>query len=263
MTNILAVGNWKMNPVKKKDAENLAKDIKKVAQKYKKVTAVLCPPAPYADVVGGALGRVKNLALGAQDMSWQEKGSRTGHVSPLMLKDLGATYAIIGHSELRELGETDEVINKKVRTALLYGITPIVCIGERERDENGFYLGVIHKQIESALQGVLKKDFSSIIFAYEPIWAIGKSARDAMTPHDLYEMSLYIKKTIAGLSSKTIAMNMRVLYGGSVEGENAGALFEGGDVNGFLIGHASIVPSEFESILENMTAALKRLEKKE
>lgn len=256
MKDILVALNWKLNPVSKKEAESLTKDIKKVVQKHRHADVIICPPATYLDVVGGTVGRVKNLMLGAQDMSWQDKGARTGHISPLMLRDLGATYAIIGHSELRELGETDEIINKKIRAALAHKITPIVCIGERERDGNGFYLGFIHKQIECALQGVAKKEYSSIIFAYEPVWAIGKSARDAMTPHDLYEMSLYIKKVVTELASKTIGMNMKVLYGGSVEGENAGALFEGGGVDGFLVGHASLVPKELHTILSNSKTSL-------
>lgn len=255
---MLIVANWKMNPVTKKEAETLTKEIKKIVQKNKNATAILCPPALYTDIVGKTIGRVNNLFLGAQDMSWQEKGARTGHISPLMLKDMGALHTIIGHSELRELGESDEQINKKIRTALTYGITPIVCIGEKERDENGFYLGVIHKQIETALEGIAKKDYTDVIFAYEPIWAIGKSAREAMTPHDLYEMSLYIKKVVSELSSKTIAMSMKVLYGGSVEGQNAGALFEGGSVDGFLVGHASIDPGEFEAILKNVKEASAR-----
>lgn len=245
----LIVGNWKMYLTRLKDAESLVSEIKKIVKNKKKVEVVLCPAAPHLVDVAYDIKRVKSISLGAQDMSWQEKGAQTGQISPLMLQDLGATYSIIGHSEVRDLGETDEMVNKKVRTALANKITPIICVGERERDENGFYLGFIQKQIEAALGGISKKDYQSVIFAYEPIWAIGKTASQAMTPHDLHEMSLYIKKVVSDLSSKIIGMSVKVLYGGSVEGGNAGALLSGGGVNGFLVGHASVEPKEFKEIV--------------
>lgn len=250
MSKVLIVANWKMNPVAEKEAYILTRELKKAATGKKNVDIVLCPPAIYLATVKQAIGRVGSLSLGAQDMSWQEKGARTGQISPLMLHDVGAKFVILGHSELREMGETDESVNKKIRTALAHKLTPIVCIGERERDENGFYLGVVHKQVEDALQGVPKKDYQSIIFAYEPIWAIGKTADQAVTPHELYQMSLYIKKVVADLSSKTLAMSVRVIYGGSVEAQNTGALLSGGGVEGFLVGHASMVPSEFREIIK-------------
>jgi len=245
----LVVANWKMYLTSLKDAESLVSEVKKIMKHKKKVEVVLCPAAPHLVDVAYEIKRIKTISLGSQDMSWQEKGAQTGQISPLMLQDVGATYAILGHSEVRALGETDEMVNKKVRTALAQKITPIVCIGEQERDENGFYLGFIQKQVEAALAGVSKKDYQSVIFAYEPIWAIGKSAAQAVTPHNLHEMSLYIKKVISDLSSKIIGMNVKVLYGGSVEGENAGALLSDGGVDGFLVGHASVEPKEFKEIV--------------
>jgi len=248
----LVIANWKMNPASELEADKLLEGIKKIARGKKKTEIVIAPPSPFLSSANYYLNRLSNVSIGAQNMFWNDRGSFTGQVSPLMLKDFGAKYVILGHSELRDLGETDEMINQKIRTALAHKIKPIVCIGESERDENGFYLGFLHRQIEFALKDVSKKDFSSIIFAYEPLWAIGKSAEDAVTPHGLHQMTLYIKKVISEFSSKMIAMKMRIIYGGSVEGSNASALLSDGAINGFLVGHASLDINEFREIISQV-----------
>jgi len=245
----IVVANWKMNPQSFVEAEKLFTAIRKTATPLRNVQTVVCPPSVFISELYQSYSGSKVL-LGGQDVYWEKKGSFTGEVSPVQLKDVGADYCIVGHSERRERGEDDEMVNNKIRAVIREGLTAIVCIGESERDKHGEYLQFLKNQIEKALHGVKNSNLKNIIIAYEPIWAIGKTDEDAITPEDLHETVLYIRKIFVGLYNKDNALALPILYGGSVERENAEILLVHGEANGFLVGHASLDVDEFGDILK-------------
>jgi triosephosphate isomerase len=252
MAQKIIVGNWKMNPATLTEAKNLFSGIQRALSKIKNVQAVLCPPFPYIPAASELLKASKaktSFVLGAQNIFFEPKGAFTGEVSAELLSQFGVKYVIIGHSERRKRGETDEEVNKKVLAALRVGLKPIICIGEHIRDEEGQYLSVIKAQIEKAVAGVSKKGIDSTIIAYEPIWAIGATA--AMNPHDVHEMSIYIKKCLVEIY-KVRTIVTPVLYGGSVDPQNAFGIIHEGGVQGLLIGRQSL---ELESLTEILKTA--------
>jgi triosephosphate isomerase len=246
MKNIkIIVGNWKMNPVSLEKAQAVFKGIEKGIKKNKKVLSIICPSFIHI----APLALVKNRAsyIGAQNLFVESKGSFTGEVSVDMLKDLKVSHVILGHSERRKLGETDELINKKILLALKNKITPIFCIGETIRDDEGAYLAIIKDQIEKGLGGVSKQELSKIIIAYEPVWAIGATV--AMSPRDVHETTILIKKIIADLYKVKERMKMSILYGGSVDASNAHAILTEGEADGLLIGRQSLEAESFLDII--------------
>ena len=241
----LIVGNWKMNPVDESKAKEIVRQVKKVSLKLKKSQVVVCPPFVYLPLF--AKSKSKNFSMGSQNAHHEMSGSFTGEVSYSMLYQFGVRFVIIGHSERRKMGEADEVINRKVKSVVNSGMTAIICVGESERDSNGDYLDVIKKQILNAIVDVPKKLMENIVIAYEPVWAIGGTT--AMSPRDLHEMTIYIKKVLndaVGLSSSDV----RILYGGSVDRVNADTLIKEGNVSGFLVGRQSLVPKDFVEIVK-------------
>lgn len=245
----LIIANWKMNPSNVKDAKQLFVGIKQTASKLSNVQTVIAPPYLYLAELS-KLYKGHRISLGGQDMFWEKKGSFTGEISGAMLKDLGATYVIVGHSERRALGESDDDINKKVLAAIQADLTTVLCIGESDRDhKGGTHLTFITNQLESALKGVSKNKLSKIVIAYEPIWAIGKSEEDAMKGDELHETVLFIRKIVAGLFGKSAALKIPVLYGGSAEEGNTKVLLTEGMVDGLLVGHASLSVREFSEML--------------
>lgn len=238
-----------MNPQKAEQAEKLFDGVRDVASKLSHVQTVIAPPFIFLPLLA-PLYRGHRIAFAGQDVFWEEKGSYTGEVSSQMLKDAGANYVIIGHSERRALGESDEMVNRKVLAALKSGFIVVICIGESDRDHrSGTHLAFLKKQITKALGDVSERQLSRVVIAYEPIWAIGKSEEDAMQPEELHETVLYIKKIVAGLYKKQAALRLPVLYGGSVEKGNTETLLTNGEVDGLLIGHASLSAREFNEIL--------------
>lgn len=241
----LVVGNWKMNPQSVDDAKKLAGTIKKAMAKVRKTNVVLCPPfvyiSPLSNVPKGS------LFLGAQNANHEMVGSFTGEVSYSHLYQFGVRYVIVGHSERRKMGETDDLVNKKVKSVVNGGMTAIVCVGESVRDTNGDYLDFIKQQLVSALRDVPKKLTDRVVIAYEPIWAIG--ARDAMSPVDLHEMSIFIKKILKD-SFSIASDSVQILYGGSVDRVNADRLVVEGNVSGLLIGRESLKAGEFVEIIK-------------
>lgn len=242
------IGNWKMNPQTLDEAKQIYAKTNKAASKTKKVTVAACVPYIYL----AALARTakKFAKLGVQDVFPEFSGSWTGGVSAPMAKGIGAEYAIVGHSERRFLGDTNEIVAKKLSMALSTGLTAIICVGEMVRDEGGKYLEDIRSQVTSAFAKLPKKDFLSAIIAYEPVWAVGKSYDTALKPEDIHEMALFIKKTLADIYPKDDAMRVPVLYGGSVDLENAKAILSDGEVNGLLIGRQSLDTDNFSKIIE-------------
>jgi triosephosphate isomerase len=241
----IVIANWKLNPATLSEAKRLYTRILKI-KKPSAVTVVVCPPYPYLSELR-ALG--KKIALGAQNVFWEENGAHTGEVSGSMLTSAGARFVIVGHSERRAAGETDEMVNKKLTAAFSHHLTPILCIGEKVRDTQGTHLSFLRLQLTAGLAGISKQQVKALVIAYEPVWAIGKTAAQAMQPHDMHEMVLYIRKILSGMYGTHTARAIPVLYGGSVEPQNAPALISHGESDGFLVGHASLNAHDFESII--------------
>lgn len=246
----LVIGNWKMNPETLREAHLLFSHVKKQSGALK-MQAAVAPPFVFL----GALARErggKYLALAAQNVHTERSGTFTGEVSARMLKSIGVTYVIIGHSERRAMGETDETVAAKVKVVCKTNMTPVLCIGESERDAAGGYLGTVEHQLKSGLSALTKKQVASTIIAYEPVWAIsgGSGKGKTATPTDVHEMKLFIQKVLADSYGRKTAEAITIIYGGSVNASNARSLLEEGMVDGFLTGGASLKAKEFNTILK-------------
>jgi triosephosphate isomerase len=245
---ILVVGNWKMNPETAEKAKEIFKGTKNVAKDLKNTKVVVCPPFVYLSDLEKLAD--SKLILGAQDVFWEKSGSFTGEIGSAMLS--GESYVIIGHSERRELGETDAMVAKKIISAIKAGLKPILCIGEKVRDEHGEYLHFLRSQIINSLGKLSKKDLKKIVIAYEPVWAIGKNDEEAMRPGDIHETTIFIKKVLAEIYSSKEIIPVPILYGGSVGPENAKDIIEKGEVAGLLVGHVSLNFKKFGELLKNV-----------
>jgi len=253
----LVVANLKMNPPTLLEAEKLFDNICKISPKIKNTDIVVCPPFIYLDAFSRKLkakSYTLNPKLGAQDVFWENKGSYTGEVSALMLKSMGSKYVIIGHSERRrELGETDEMINRKIKTALKNNLKVIFCVGEKHRDEKGDYLKFVKRELLNGLEKVARKDFKNLIIAYEPIWAISSQKNaQADVPENLFQMGVYIRRALFFKFGRKIAREIPILYGGSVNAKNARDFLEKGKVQGLLVGRVSWKVDSFTKLLESI-----------
>lgn len=247
----LIVGNWKMNPLTIKEAKKIFNNFKKQKHQTKNITTVFCPPSLFLQELKKSYTGSK-IFFGAQNTFWEKEGSRTGEISPDMIKEAGVNFVIIGHSERRALGENNEMVAQKVKTALKIGLHVILCIGEPERDEHGNHLRFIDEELRESLRGVGRQLVKKLNIAYEPIWAIGKG-NNAMSPEDLHRMSLYVRKKLFGIYGRKIAGEIPILYGGSVNSDNAKDIVYDGDVQGLLIGRASLNPYEFSKIIDSVS----------
>lgn len=253
MKKKIIVGNWKMNPETSARAREIFSTISRRAKKFKQLEVVICPPAVYLGLFKKSSAKTgKNFSLGVQDIFWERSGPYTGEISPAMALSLGASFAIVGHSERRARGETDLVVSKKALAAARAGLRAIVCVGERERDAGGAYFEFLKNQIKGSLAGARPRDLRRVLIAYEPLWAIGKSFKEAMKPADVYEMSLFIKKVLTDLFGKDAALAAPILYGGSVNFENAGLIVKEGEVEGLLVGRESLDPENFTKLLRTI-----------
>jgi triosephosphate isomerase len=238
-----------MSPETLEDAKKVFNGARLGAKGLKNTDVVICPPFPFLQPLL-KLNYPKNMFLGAQNISSEIKGAFTGEVSVEMIKSLGTKFIILGHSERRAMGETNEIVKKKLQITFDAGLTPILCVGEKERSHEGTHLEFIKNQIKECLTGLQKKHLVGVIIAYEPIWAIGRSYLEAMSPTDIHETVLFIKKVIGENFGTDIANGAKILYGGSVEAQNASEIVRIGNVDGFLVGHASLIPSDFSAILK-------------
>ena len=252
-TKNLVVANWKMNPKTEREARDLLQSLKRTAAKLYKTEVLVAPSFVHLPLASKLLQRNRKVFLSAQNVSHKEGGVYTGEVSLAQLQDLKVKYVLVGHSERRAMGETNDVVNQKVRALLSQEVVPVLCVGEGERDIEGGYLQFIKQQISECLRDVPKKDLLNVVLAYEPVWAIGRSYRDSMNATDMHEMSLFIKKILGNLFGSDYT-NIPLLYGGAVEAENTEELMQKGDINGLLVGHASLVPEEFRKILKAVDA---------
>jgi len=242
------IANWKMNPLNIDSAVSLFKKVKNNIHKFQNVKTIICPPFVYLDKLSLFVLKSK-IYLGAQDSFYENNGSFTGEISPYQIKDLGGEYVILGHSERRALGESNEIVNKKLKTAILAGLNVILCIGENDRDERGEYLHFIEEEIKESLKGLSKNNLSKVIIAYEPIWAIGKSKNEAMKPSDLHQMKLFILKILRNMYDASV-MKISIIYGGASAPQNVEELIKGGEVDGLLVGHQSLLAQNFLEIIE-------------
>jgi triosephosphate isomerase len=249
MDKKIIIANWKMNPNSLKEAKTIFNDIKVVASKLQSIQTVICPPFLYLNELTKSY-KGHRIKFGAQNIFWEEKGSYTGEISPIMLKNLKTEYVIIGHSERRSLGETDSDINKKIKIALKNDLKVVLCIGEKERDEEGVYLEFLENQIKNALNRVPKESLGKILIAYEPIWAIGAESKETATPLDVYEIVILVRKILSKIYNREVASKIQVLYGGSVNFKNAKELVESGNVEGLLVGRESLNPEKFNKLLK-------------
>lgn len=250
--DILLVGNWKSNPATGKEAEALLRAISKIKQRG--ITQVICPPAVF--LLLAKKYKKSSLLLGAQDVSAFGIGPHTGDISAEVVADAKAAYAIVGHSERRSLGETDEVVGKKTAACLANKIIPIICIGEAMRDEAHQYLNTIREQLAAALAGVPKTKASSVVIAYEPVWAIGAGAVRGATPEEFQEMAIYVRKILSDMYGDAIGKAVRVIYGGSSDEKNAQDFIIHGGAQGFLVGRVSLVPKRWEKMVMNIFGVL-------
>jgi len=244
--NKFIVANWKMNPSSTKEAEAIFRAVSKKIVSLKKTKLIICPPFPFLFLF--KKNKIKKISLGAQNVSKQTEGSYTGEVSPKMLTDLGVSYVIVGHGECRSSGDTNEIINEKLLNLLKFKLSPILCVGEKARDHEGQYLSFIEEQIRACLSNVPKPHLKNIIFAYEPIWAIGKDAEREATPEEFMEIKIFIKKVISDIYDSKIAHSVPILYGGSINSLNAPVFLESG-ADGLLVGRDSINTNKFDAIL--------------
>lgn len=243
MRRPLVVGNWKMNLLRQ-EAAALAQAVAEWAIAHAEPEIALCPPFVYLEAVGQVL-RDTPVALGAQNLYPQPSGAFTGEISPTMLVDLGCRYVILGHSERRQhLGETDAFIGSKVLAALRAGLQPILCVGEllaeRERGETQ---AVVRRQLVQALEGVKAEELGRLVLAYEPVWAIGTGR--VATAAQAEEVQADLRRTLGSRYNAVAAEGVRILYGGSVKSDNAAELLAQPDVDGALVGGASLKADEF------------------
>ncbi|MFH1778815.1 MAG: triose-phosphate isomerase [Candidatus Omnitrophota bacterium] len=248
MRKPIIAGNWKMYKTVA-EAVQLVDGLKGQLREEKEVEVVVCPPFTAILKVAEAL-KGSNIRYGAQDLFWEDEGAYTGEVSPKMLKDLGCSYCIIGHSERRTyFGEINESVNKKVKAALKYEIIPIMCVGERlEERDKGKTFDVVKDHVEGGLKGLAKNDVLNIVIAYEPVWAIG-TGRNA-TPEQAQEVHKYIRELLKSSYGEEISSQVRIQYGGSVKPDNIRGIMDGEDVDGALVGGASLKLDDFVEMVK-------------
>lgn len=246
------IGNLKMNLLSEKDGEHYLSELRKAAygKHFEYVVGVISPPFTQ-------LARFTRLpthfSVGAQDMHWEKNGPHTGSISPIMLRESGATFVILGHSDRRRsFGETDVIIKLKLDSALKHGLTPVVCLGESfEEREAGNTTTVIGRQLSVLLQGLSPMQLEKILFVYEPVWAISTSGINRIpSTTDIFQVKVFLRKWFTEQFDGRIAERMRILYGGSVSAINLGAVSWEAEMQGVLVGKESLFPREFVKIMD-------------
>ncbi|QHD16993.1 triose-phosphate isomerase [Staphylococcus equorum] len=250
MRKPIIAGNWKMNKTvqEAKDFVNALPTLPDT----KEVESVICAPAIQLDALVTLVndGKAQGLKIGAQNAYFEDNGAFTGETSPAALADLGVKYVVIGHSERREIfKETDEDINKKAHAVFNHGMTPIICVGETDEErESGKANEVVGNQVKKAVEGLSEEQLQQVVIAYEPIWAIGTGK--SSTSEDANEMCAFVRETVAELSSQTVADATRIQYGGSVKPNNIKEYMAQSDIDGALVGGASLKVDDFVQLLE-------------
>ncbi|MDR3306135.1 MAG: triose-phosphate isomerase [Endomicrobium sp.] len=247
MRKPLIAGNWKMNKTVE-EAISVVKALKRSISDVTDVDVLICPTFTTLYAVNNEL-KGSNINIGAQNLFWESKGAFTGEISPAMVKDAGCSYVLIGHSERRQyFGETDETVNKKTKAALAAGLIPIVCVGEtlKEREENVTFK-VIEKQLKEGLAGLTAEQAAIVVIAYEPVWAIG-TGKTAI-PDQAQEAHAFARK-VYGEMYVDASQKVRILYGGSVNPTNVSELMKQPDIDGGLVGGASLEAESFTKLVK-------------
>ena len=253
MRTALVIGNWKMFGTGA-EARALATGVRDGLRRFRGVDVVVCPPFTALAATGEVLAG-SAIRLGAQTCHHAASGPHTGEISPVMLTDLSVRAVILGHSERRrEIGETDEQINRKVHAALAHGLTAVLCVGESEEERRqGLTFTTVEGQLRAGLAGVPGDAVERIVLAYEPVWAIGTGTN--ATPAQAAEVHGYLRGLVSELASKEVAQRLRILYGGSVNPDNVEPLVADADIDGALVGGASLNASAFVSIVKKAARA--------
>ena len=246
----LVVANWKMNPPTFREAKKLLDDTKKASEKHG-VSVVVAPPSIFIRELS-AKSRGKRVTFAFQHAHADESGAHTGEISIAQAHDAKVSYVLIGHAERRAQGESNADTRKKVVVACALGLTPILCVGEIERGQGGEYFNYIAEQLKTALSDLSPSHLVRTLIVYEPLWTIGTDR--SMSPHDMHQMSIFIRKTIVDMYGD-IGHKMKILYGGSLNAANTGAMLREGDVHGLLVGRASIDAVEFGHLLQAVASA--------
>ncbi len=248
MRNKFIAGNWKMNTTRA-EATTLLQALLQDITAIEKTTIMVAPPFTTLQLTSELLQNSK-IKLGAQNLYWEDKGAFTGEISPLMLKDLNCSYVIIGHSERRQyFRESNQEINRKLQAAFDHQIHPILCVGESlENRERGQTLGVVEYQIRNGLAGFTSEHMKEFTIAYEPVWAMGTGR--AATPADALEVHTYLRSLLTEMFSSKIAEQTRIQYGGSVTADNIGSFINEEDIDGALVGGASLKADSFLKIIQ-------------
>jgi triosephosphate isomerase len=248
MKRPLMAGNWKMNKTVS-EAVELVKTLKDTVSDVTDVETLVCPAFTALYAVSNEI-KDSNINLGAQNLFWEAKGAFTGEISPIMIKDIGCSYVVVGHSERRQyFAETDEIVNKKIRAAFAVTLTPIICVGETLKErENNITFKIIEKQVRNGLVGLTLEQASLMVIAYEPVWAIGTGK--TATPEQAQEVHYFIREICGQMYSKEVAEKIRILYGGSVNPENVSDLMKKPDIDGGLVGGASLKAESFTKLIK-------------
>lgn len=249
MRKKIIAANWKMYKTCA-ETESFIVEFKNLAGNYEEKEVVICPPFTSLFVAQNLL-KDTPFKLGSQNMFWEKEGAYTGEISPVMLKDLNCEYVIIGHSERRQyFCETNENINKKIKTAFNWGLTPIFCVGEKlEEREKGKTEDVIREQVTKGLEGLPKENVEKIVIAYEPVWAIGTG--HSAKGEDANEVAKFIRQIISSLYGSDVAYKVRIQYGGSVNPQNIVEFLSQYEIDGALVGGASLKPQSFWEIVKS------------
>lgn len=241
----LVVANWKMNPTTFRDAKKLFEAERKSAEKVRTISVVIAPPTIFLRELSGGYRGAK-IGFAVQGAHFEASGAHTGEISLPQARDARARYAIIGHAERRARGETDDHVRREVTAALALKMTPIVCVGESVRTENGEQFDVVREQLRAGLADVAPGALNRLFVVYEPLWTIG--AERTMDPHEMHQMAIFMRKCAVDSHGEP-GRNLKILYGGSIDETNAATMVDEAKVHGFLVGRASLKAVEFEKLL--------------
>jgi triosephosphate isomerase len=244
----IVVANWKMNPQTFAQAKRLFEATRKAAEATKNVSVIVAPPSIFLRELSTNY-KGKKLSFAAQNAHFHKDGAYTGEISMVEVKDARCSVVIIGHAERRATGETNEETRAKVNSALAQKLQPVFCIGEHKRSGSGEHFLFVKEQLRAGLQDVAPANLGKIIVAYEPVWAIG--AAEAMSPRQMHEMAIFIRKSLVGSHGEK-AMRTKILYGGSIDEQNAREMITEGDVQGLLVGRASTDAETFTALIKSL-----------
>ncbi|MBI3573601.1 triosephosphate isomerase [Candidatus Kaiserbacteria bacterium] len=242
----LIIGNWKLYVNSVAEGKKLLRDIDKNFPRNVKATVVVCPQVALAPALKAAY-KGRRISFGSQDVSFDAEGAHTGGISPMALASSGVGYVIVGHAERRATGDTDEDVSKKTVAAIAAKLHPIVCVGEKERDQEGTHFAVLAKNVTASLARIEPAHASKLTIAYDPLWAIGEP--EAPPPRVVSESVIFIRKTLADMWGREAALKIRIIYGGSVTAESAKVFLKEAHVQGLLVGRASVDALSFTNII--------------